>query len=142
MFVKYRGVALIILLLFCACDNDFFPKGLYDYQVERLLSNDSSKVWLQRVNAENCQDLVRLFVELISEPNNDSLDISEITFSANCTPDTSIIGRADASSFDESLLFTDSLNFANGDFWIISRITSESLEITSPIGKSSYLSEF
>jgi len=121
--LKYVLLALIGI----ACGGDFFPQGLYDYQVERLLSADSSKVWNQVMETENCADSTWLYIEMLASDSDDSVAISEVLGGASCDPDTSLIGYADASAFSDELLFTDSLNFDNGMFWLIEQITSERL---------------
>ncbi len=110
-----------------SCSEEELPAGIYDYQVERLLSGSSeSKSWNQLVNSSNCADSVILYVEAIG----DSLDFSRLTYQNTCGEfDTTYIGRANASSEDDRNLFTDSLRFANGDFWLIKTITSEILTI-------------
>ncbi|MEQ9467316.1 MAG: hypothetical protein RLN88_07880 [Ekhidna sp.] len=119
-------VTIILSVLSCA-EADVSAK-LYDYQVERLLSGQlGSKTWNQIVDSENCADSIKLFIELVNSSGDadDSLDISELTPISNCTSfDTVYLGRADASSFSGGDLFTDSLIFASGDFWIVSQITS------------------
>ncbi|MBC6401703.1 MAG: hypothetical protein GDA51_07835 [Ekhidna sp.] len=120
-----------LLLVFCfACDRDFFPKDLYDYQVERLLSGGDTKVWNQIIASENCQDSVKLVFSLLSGSPNDSVSVSRLLSNAACDGfDTTRLGNADASSFEDALTFTDSLNFSTGDFWIIQSITSTELSI-------------
>lgn len=117
----------LLALVGSACGGDFFPQGLYDYQVERLLSADSSKVWSQVMEMDDCADSTWLYIEIIASDSDDSVTISEIVGGASCDPDTNLIGNADASAFSEELLFTDSLNFDNGTYWLIEEITSETL---------------
>ncbi len=127
IFARYRFGILFFFIV--SCDNDFFPAGVYDYQVERLLSADGSKVWRQVITTDVCQDSIRLFVELIPSSADDSVALSEILRGVNCNPDTVFIGNADASSFEGAIVFTDSLNFKNGDFWILELITFTNLRI-------------
>ncbi len=113
-----------------ACSEEKLPAGIYDYQVERLLSAGSEKTWSEVVNSTDCADSLELYFELVSSSSNDSLDIFELTPNANCNSFNAIfIGRADASRLPDSDLFTDSLIFSSGDFWIINSITSQSLQI-------------
>lgn len=132
MFVRYRS--LVGFIIFISCTNEFFPEKLYDYQVERLLSGGGSKEWSQVVNSEACQDSVRLLIELVSSAVDDSVSISQIVNGISCNPDTTFIGNADASSFPDAIIFTDSLNFANGNTWIIGKITSSQLQVLKPTG--------
>ena len=136
MYVRY--LLILCAWLVMSCTNEFFPEGLYDYQVERLLSNGDSKIWNQQVNSNECQDSVRLLVQLVSANTDDSVSISEILRGTTCTPDTTLIGNADASSFLDGLLFTDSLNFADGSTWMVNDISAKSLTITRPSGAISY----
>lgn len=127
MRVKILTVFFFIFLI--SCSEEDLPAGLYDYQVERLLSGQSgSKNWAQVVNSDNCADSVILYVELVTISSTDSIDISNLIKSNNCTAlDTIFIGRANASKFTGRSLFSDSLNFSSGDYWIVDQITSELL---------------
>ena len=108
MYARLGAVLLIFLVL--SCTNEFFPDGLYDYQVERLLSGGSIKTWNQQINSPDCQDSLRLLIELVAASADDSVLVSEIMRGSSCAPDTTPIGLADASSFLGGLRFTDSLN--------------------------------
>ena len=127
-----RGRILLVVFWFCllACSEEKIPAGIYDYQVERLLSGGSEKTWGKVISSMDCADSVKLHFELVTNSSNDSLDIYRLTPISNCTSfDSTLIGRADASSLKDSNLFTDSLVFASGDFWLINLITSEFLSI-------------
>ncbi len=150
--MSVRNLLLFISAwIFGSCDSDFFPGGLYDYQIERLLSGGDSKVWNQVVNSTDCQDSVKLLIELVSSSSDDSIAVSLISynFGLNELPnsslcqltDTVLLGNADASSFSDALLFTDSLNFSNGDFWIIKEITAQRIEILNSLESTFYLSQ-
>lgn len=110
-----------------SCSEEELPAGIYDYQVERLLSGSSgSKAWNQIVNSTNCADSVILYAVAV----DDSLDFSRLTYQSTCDAfDTTYIGRANASSPDDRDLFTDSLRFSNGNYWMIKTITSDLLTI-------------
>lgn len=118
-----RLIAFLLILVVISCSEENLPAGIYDYQVERLLSSPSgSKSWTQIVNSSDCADSVFLYVQSI----DDSLDFSRLTYQGSCAVfDTTYLGRANASSPSDSDLFTDSLHFQNGDFWLIKTITSE-----------------
>ncbi len=121
-----------------ACGEENLPPGLYDYQIERLLSAGESKVWMQIVNSEDCEDSLRLLVERAS----DSIDIYRLIPGELCDyQDTSFVGRAEASNLPDGLLFTDSLNFSDGDFWLVESITSKSLTLTINAERISYAAE-
>ena len=121
---------LASFILFWSCEGDFFPPGLYDYQVERLLTGGDSKVWDLVVDSDDCADSMGLYMVLLSDSEDDSVAISSLVPSANCSSmDTIFIGNADASRFIDRLLFTDSLIFENGDYWLIQSITSSSLQV-------------
>ena len=121
-----RSKCLLIFLLF-ACREEFFPRDLYDYQIERLLSGGSAKTWLQMINSVECSDSVRLHITLLSSSSDDSISIFNLLPKSNCFGyDTAFVGNANASG---NLLFTDSLLFADGDFWIVESVTSENLSI-------------
>ncbi len=123
---------LFLLLLFSilvSCSEEELPTGLYDYQVERLLSGtEGTKTWSQVVNSTNCADSIKLVFDLVANSSDDSLDVS---ISSGCVGSLStvLIGRASASSEDDQILFTDSLNFADGSYWIVEQVTSEQLRL-------------
>lgn len=122
-----RGRLLFIAVILFACEQDFFPIGLYDYQVERLLSGGADKVWMQQVNSTDCSDSTRLYIELVTG-TDDSVRISTLNPMMDCSGfDTVLIGNANASQIEGGLLFTDSLNFADGSFWLVDHITSTQL---------------
>lgn len=126
-----RGRIFLILLILniVSCSEEELPIGIYDYQVERLLSGETGlKTWSQVVNSTDCTDSVNITFELIANAANDSLDITMITGCANSS-NTTLLGRASASSPEGGILFTDSLIFDSGDFWIIDQITSEQLSL-------------
>ena len=139
MFARYCIVLIVFVLL--SCTNEFFPEEFFDYQVERLLSGGSTKEWDEIIASENCSDSIRLVIELISSTVDDSVTISQVVRGNNCNPDTSLIGIADASSFSDAIRFTDSLNFANGNFWIIQSITATSLTILNGSETVNYSSD-
>lgn len=133
-----RGKAAFILLFILSCTSDFFPSGLYDYQVERLLTDGDTKSWFLRINSENCQDSVRLIMNLVPSTSNDSVSISRLERWSTCNGfDTTFLGTADASSFSGALLFTDSLIFNDGNFWIVQEVTSHDLKLS--IGGQEFL---
>ncbi|MEQ8904609.1 hypothetical protein [Ekhidna sp.] len=119
------------ILLLLGCSEESLPPGLYHYQIERLLSGQSgTKDWHQLVNSQNCADSAILHIELIPNASADSIDISSLVRADNCEIfDTTYIGRANASRFAERNLFSDSLIFGSGDFWIVHNVTSEQLQI-------------
>ncbi len=130
-----RGsVRRVVALLLCfGCDSDYFPEGLFDYQVERLLSAGDSLVWNQVIDSENCRDSVKLLFEFLSDSRDDSVSVFQLLANDECNGfKIEVLGNADASSFDDELLFTDSLNFADGRTWIIRSITANELKINTP----------
>ena len=89
----------LVLLLFIGCQQDFFPAGLYDYQVERLLSGGESKVWSEQVGSMNCADSTKLYITLLENSSGDSVSLSILTPRSDCSGfDTTLIGNANASS--------------------------------------------
>lgn len=130
---------LLLPILFFSCSEEELPTGLYDYQVERLLSGtDGTKTWSQVVNSTNCTDSIKLVFDLIVDSSNDSLDVS-ITSGCAESLSTILIGRASASSEDDQILFTDSLNFADGTYWIVEQVTAEQLRLNIDIQSVEYV---
>lgn len=128
--MRDKILLVIFGILLLACSEEDLPAGIYDYQVEQLLSAGSEKTWNMVVNSTNCEDSLKLHFELIRNSANDSLDVFELTPLANCSLfDTTLVGRADASRLPGGDLFTDSLNFVAGDYWILRSITSEFMNV-------------
>ena len=137
-------IVLICLVLAClSCSKQDVQDGLFDYQVERLLSGGSSKTWDEVINSTDCQDSLRFLIQLVEDQEDDSLSISQITTSSsNCTNlDTAFIGLANASSFGEGFSFSDSLIFSDGNVWIINDLTSQILSINTGRNRSFRSSE-
>ena len=136
-------LALLLGLLITSCQEDDFPTGIYDYQVERLLSTDTMKTWTltsqiidgQLSNPMQCTDSVKLlFVHIM-----DSITVSRLLPQADCMAfDTLSLGNASASVAKGTNRFTDTLHFATGDFWIIDAITSKNLLFSEENTQFSY----
>ncbi len=110
------------------CASDEFPTRFRASQIERLLSAGSLATW-QPVSIisqgtqllGNCADSIRF---LVVQSVDDSLQVSQLQPLCDGTGvlDTMLIGKAKASA--EEALFTDSLLFADGQFWIIQEVFS------------------
>ena len=138
MRVKYLVFTFLLALM--GCSEEQIPAGIYHYQVERLLSGqDGSKAWMQMVNSANCADSVQLRFELVTG-SDDSLDISIVTGCSSSSV-TNSVGRASASKAADRDLFTDSLIFSTGEFWLVSQITSQQLYISIDGQSAQYLAE-
>ncbi|WP_420318341.1 hypothetical protein [Ekhidna sp.] len=130
-------LVIFIFLLVSSCSDENLPPGLYDYQVERLLTNDSSKLWIQVINSQECSDSIKMLIE----SQNDSLDIFNISPTLACDfLDTAFLGRANASQREGSILFDDSIVFSNGNYWIIDEITSDILTVNIGEQRIKYIS--
>lgn len=127
-------LVISVVWVVSSCDNDFFPKGYYDYQVARLLSGDSTKNWNQVITTQNCNDSVSLIIS----QQTDSLSFSMLTGGKNCSFDSLYLGKAKISTFSESLLSTDSIKFSTGVVWIIKTLSSQKLEILNSSQTTSY----
>lgn len=121
---------MLLVLSAFACSDDSFPPGLYNYQVERLLSADSSKIWLFVSELNNgtefrpttCSDSTHLYITSVAP---DSIHIARLIPKDNCSAfDTLKLGNANASG---ELLFTDTLSFASGEYWFLEEITAQKL---------------
>ncbi len=133
-----------------ACEEEtFYPLGLYDYQVERLLTGGNEQgTWLinsitkDGANQEilSCSDSVRWVFEQVT---SDSISVYELTFDAQCLfYDTLIFGQLAASG--SNLLFTDSLKFdaegtVNDRFISVSEVTSKLLRVNYRLSGSDYI---
>jgi hypothetical protein len=120
---------------------------MYGYQVERLFSADTAKLWMVTgietsgvlENPENCQD--SLFY-LFQVPAEDSLEIFELM--RNCAIsgdfDSTFLGKARASVSIN--LFTDSIRFNSGSYWIVENVTSQSAVLKTEDDQTLFLEVF
>ncbi len=139
-----RGKWVFLAILLFGCQDDQFQQGLYNYQVERLLSGGDSKTWtLVSTNNDGvvsnpalCSDTLRL---LISTAATDSIHVARLTPEIDCIAFVSEdLGKANASG---NLAFTDSIIFDSGEVWIITEITSENLSFTTRLQSESWQSK-
>ena len=114
--IKYFHKLMLILALgsVLSCEEDGFPVDLYDYQVERLLHGGTEKMW--HTDEEGVMGY------LLFESLDDSVNVMGITMDFS---DTLSLGMMRASV--KSLLFSDSLLFADGNFWLIEEVSAHSL---------------
>jgi len=113
---KYFHKLMWILALgsILSCEEDGFPVDLYDYQVEHLLHGGTEKMW--HTDEEGVMGY------LLFESLDDSVNVMGITIDFS---DTLSLGMMRASV--KSLLFSDSLLFADGNFWLIEEVSAHSL---------------
>ncbi len=111
-FLKLLG--MVVLCISLSCQDDEFPLGLYDYQVERLLHGDAEKLW--KTNE------VGVWSYLLFQSIDDSVNVMGITIDFS---DTISLGMIKASA--KSMLFSDTLLFSDGDFWLIEEVSSHNL---------------
>lgn len=139
--MRDRIFVLFLLIGLVSCSDESVPAGIYDYQVERLLSGESGiKTWSLQNSAINCSDSVKLIFELVANTTDDSLDISIIN-GCSQTNTATLIGRASASSPSDRIIFTDSLIFASGSYWIVNQITSVQLNLSIDGNQSAYVED-
>ena len=114
--IKYFHKLMLILALgsVLSCEEDGFPVDLYDYQVERLLHGGTEKMW--HTDEEGVMGY------LLFESLDDSVNVMSITMDFS---DTLSLGMMRASV--KVLLFSDSLLFADGNFWLIEEVSAHSL---------------
>ncbi|MDW3193811.1 MAG: hypothetical protein R8G66_15675 [Cytophagales bacterium] len=132
--VKSGKFLLLLIGFIWACSEDFSSQ-LYDYQVERLLTGGDQATWSPTsilLNGDqllnDCADSVLFMFELNTD---DSLSLRRLR--PNCPGgtlyDTLGIEKGNA-SVDEQI-FTDSIRFSDGGFFLINSVFSQSLEIQS-----------
>jgi hypothetical protein len=114
--MKYFHKLMLILALgsILSCEEDGFPTDLYDYQVERLLHGGTEKMW--HTDEEGVMGY------LLFESLDDSVNVMGITMDFS---DSLSLGMMRASV--KSLRFSDSLLFADGNFWLIEEVSAHSL---------------
>ena len=105
---------MFVLCINLSCQDDEFPLGLYDYQVERLLHGDAEKLW--KTNE------VGVWSYLLFQSIDDSVNVMGITIDFS---DTISFGLMKASV--KSMLFSDTLLFSDGDFWLTEEVSSHTL---------------
>lgn len=142
---------LLIILGISACqEGDYYPPGLYGYQVERLLTEGDTAVW----------DLVSLYVDGSLTEMNDCSDSLRLQFvqtsdtlvvyqySSCATSGTLYLGNMTASSSTNSesneYVFTDSLLFEGGawDYLIVRDITATSFRFLRPVSAEQWVYYF
>ncbi len=134
---------IVVMALLAACEDEYFPEGFLPYQVEYMLTNDSSRTWLVtgwEVNGDpvamaSCSDSLRLGFEVIT---NDSIASYELRYNADCSQfDTTSIGALTASGSNS---FTDSLYFERSNGTIrsmyVKELTSSRLSVTYSLNGS------
>jgi hypothetical protein len=94
-----------------SCEDDGFPAGLYGYQVERLLHQGDQKTWKSTESS--------VLPYLLFKYTSDSVEVYGVYDNVS---DTLFIGSAKAS--DKSLIFTDSLLFGDGSYWLIESVSA------------------
>lgn len=125
---------LLLSGLAWACSEDFSSQ-LLDYQVERLLAGGDQATWSPtsiRLNGDqlltNCADSVLFMFALNAD---DSISFRRLR--PNCPGgalyDTLEIVKGDASGDEQ--IFTDSIRFSTGDFFLINSVFSQSMELQS-----------
>ena len=140
MILKKIFLCCSLILILETCRENYFPSGIYDYQIERLLTGGNCKVWLVEsenglaLPLDNCTDSIFLVMSSIS----DSIDISKVSKQADCSVTNTYLGRANASSYI-LLQYTDSLIFSNGMIWKTHKVTSQTLSLIREDGLSQYL---
>ncbi len=114
--IKYflKLVWMLVFSTTLSCQDDDFPLGLYGYQVERLLYGDAEKVW--KTNE------VGVWSYLLFQSIDDSVNVMGITIDF---ADTLSLGMMKVSA--KSMLFSDTVLFSNGDFWLIEEVSSHAL---------------
>ncbi|MEQ8546738.1 MAG: hypothetical protein RIC03_02455 [Cyclobacteriaceae bacterium] len=127
-----------VVCLLASCSDPFVPQGLYDYQVERLITNDTSKSWVLRsltVDGQNvevmaCDENITFLAETITA---DSLVFLEINKQADCSANDTLFWGSFRASGHIRNIFRDSLYFDDGikpSFGLVEVVTPESLIIS------------
>ena len=132
-----RQVVLLVIFWFTilGCSEDDTVNRFSSAQVNQLLTEGDTAVWSLVslvVNGSeqlsNCQDSLRL---VVASNGSDSLDFTYLR--PNCTASGSFdsleLGGASLSSEDG--VFTDSVAFASGGYWLVSEVFSTSFHFSS-----------
>ncbi len=149
--MKKSIIILLLIGMLCGCEEeDFYPKGLYGYQVDRLISGGESKLWIltaseidgQAQAFEDCGDSLKLYVE------ERTMGIAVYQLNT-CNPTDSTFFGYMTSSFKakglaNQYLFTDSLLFEEGteDFFLVKEVTSLYLKVYYSRRNTSYSMNF
>jgi hypothetical protein len=122
--VKSNSFWVFVFFICVSCSEDNFPAGFYDYQVTRLLTHDDSKIWqVEGLAQGQCGEPYFYMLNL----EGDSIDCYQISWNCDSLSfnDTTYISRGLPTSL--GLLFTDSVKWADGDFWLIRSISESQL---------------
>jgi len=135
--MKYtRSIFFLMVIGLLACQKEYFPPGLYGYQVLRLVDGGSGKVWTVQsleINGESqSMDTCINQYELHATVSKTAVDLYQLN---SCNPvDTVYYGAMTATSAGNSgsnkNLFTDSLLFTGGrvNYVIVKYITSQTFD--------------
>lgn len=135
---KILFFAFMAFVLSTACEDEFFPDALYDYQVERLLSGGEAKTWSKQTMGATCADSTKLYIT-VSEDDSDSITVYQLPV---CDSDDTLkYGNASTSVATDGVSFTDTLWFASEDFWLIESITSTKVEVLRDNVKETYTND-
>ncbi len=120
-------VVSLILLTFCT--ETAIPTEIYGYQVSRLFSGDTTKVWsVSKLVLENnqvssdCSSQVKFLSE------NDSLRVIWTTNGCQTLGDT-VFNELGIITSRDGLAFTDSILYETGEFWKVKDVTAASARL-------------
>ncbi|MAE86611.1 MAG: hypothetical protein CMB80_28005 [Flammeovirgaceae bacterium] len=120
-----------------SCDDEYFPKGYFPYQVEYMLTGGEQQNWVAtRININDeeqefnsCSDSLWLGFEVIDDDSISSYELRKI---ADCsTWDTTFLGQLTASGSDAYFSDTIYLEQTNGTSnWIfVDYLTASQLDL-------------
>ena len=125
---------LLLLVLVWAC-SDEFQRQIQDDQVERLLTGGGQATWTPTsivLNGDQllneCADSVLFMFELNSD---DSVTFRRLIPDCQGGSLYDTLGNVKGNASVDDQIFTDSLNFSTGEFFIINQIFSQSLDLQS-----------
>ena len=129
------GKFLLLLIGWAWACSDDFSRQLYDYQAEHLLAAGDQATWSPtsiQLNGEqllnSCADSVLFMFELNSD---DSISFRRLRpdCPGGALYDTLSLLKGNATADEQ--IFTDSIRYSNGDFFLINSVFSQSLELQS-----------
>jgi hypothetical protein len=125
---RYSFLSSLVIFILIGCGEIFLPEGYYDYQVYRLLSNDSTKLWVvERIDNtsslfENCEDSTFYSFESL----DDSLSILNLGRNCGGIGFDTLSDRIGIAGV-VGIYFSDTLFLPGDDFWVIENLTSQML---------------
>ena len=112
---------MTIVTAIISCADDGLPTGLYDYQVTRLMTADSSKIWSLQPQNIIC-DSAGYFV--FERNIDDSIVWKAIRWNCDSLNFIDTVALSKGIPGHLGILFTDTIRWENTNPWIVHEVTN------------------